>query len=105
MARLSGFTARSFDKEFAAPVSWVGIENRLRERPRMSPWVEDRALAFAIHVIGGFGEYTSPGCLGAEKEYVDLRDTKQDGVRARSLQCRRSGVSVSAGFGNDNGPV
>jgi hypothetical protein len=57
--------ARSFDKEFAAPVGWVRIENRLRERPRMSPWVEERALAFAIHVIRGFSEYTSTGCLGA----------------------------------------
>jgi hypothetical protein len=57
--------ARSFDKEFAPPVGWVGIENRLRERPRMSPWVEERALAFAIHVIRGFSEYTSTRCLGA----------------------------------------
>src|SRR5437899_8994717 len=65
MVRLSGSTARSLDKEFAAPVGWVGIENRLRERPWMSPWVEERALAFAIHVIRGFSEYTSTGCLGA----------------------------------------
>src|SRR4029453_17903575 len=78
--------ARSFDKEFAAPVGWVGIENRLRERPRMPPWVEERALAFAIHVVRGFSENTSTGCLDASKEFVDLRDTKCAGVRPRALR-------------------
>ena len=71
----------------------------------MSPWVEERALAFAIHVIRGFSEYTSTGCLGASKEFVDCRDTKCDGVRRGTLLCRRSGVSVYAGFGDDNGPI
>ena len=60
----------------------------------MSPWVEERALALAIHVIRGFSENTSTGCLGASKEFVDRRDTKCDGVRRRALLCRRSGVSV-----------
>src|SRR5713101_8286001 len=71
----------------------------------MSPWVEERALAFAIHVIRGFSENTSTGCLGASKERVDPRDTKCDGVRRGALLCRRSGVSVYAGFGDDDGPV
>ena len=71
----------------------------------MSPWVEERALAFAIHVILRFSEDTSTGCLGAGKECVDLRDTKRDGVRPRALKCCRSGVGVSAGFGDDDGPV
>src|SRR5713101_3148636 len=71
----------------------------------MSPWVEERALAFAIHVIRGFSENTSTGCLGASKKFVDRRDTKCDGVRRGALLCRRSGVSVYAGFGNDDGPV
>jgi hypothetical protein len=95
----------SFDKKFAAPVGWVGIENGLRERPRMSPWVEERALAFAIHVIRGFSEYSSTCCLGASKEFVDRRDTKCDGVRRGALLCRRSGVSVYAGFGDDDRPI
>ena len=42
----------------------------------MSPWVEERALALTIHVIRGFSENTSTGCLGASKECVDPRDTK-----------------------------
>src|SRR5512132_992013 len=71
----------------------------------MSPWVEERALAFAIHVIRWFSEYTSTGCLGACKKFVDRRDTKGDGVRRGALLCRRSGVSVYAGFGHDDGPV
>ena len=71
----------------------------------MSPWVEERALAFAIHVIRWFSEYTSTGCLGASKEFVDRRDTKCDGVRCGALLCRRSGVSVDAGFGDDDGPI
>ena len=87
------------------PPDWVGIEDRLRERPRMSPWVEERALAFAIHVIRGFSENTSTGCLGASKEFVDLRDTKCDGVRRGALLRRRSGIRVYAGFGHDDGPV
>ena len=69
----------------------------------MSPWVEERALAFAIHVICGFSENTSTGCLGASKEFVDRRDTKCDGVRGGTLLCRRSGVGVYAGFGDDDG--
>jgi len=71
----------------------------------MSPWVEERALSFAVHVIRGFSENTSTGCLGASKEFVDPRDTKGDGVRCGALQCRRSSVSVYAGFGDDDGPV
>src|SRR4029077_6051686 len=71
----------------------------------MSPWVEERALAFAIHVIRWFGEYTSTGCLGASKEFLDRRDTKCDGGRPGALLCRRSGVSVYAGFGDDDGPI
>ena len=71
----------------------------------MSPWVEERALAFAIHVIRGFSENTSAGCLGAPKEFVDPRDTQRDGVRRGALLCRRSGVSVCAGFGDDDGPI
>ena len=46
----------------------------------MSPWVEERALSFAVHVIRGFSENTSTGCLGASKQFVDARDTKRDGV-------------------------
>ena len=65
----ASWQTRSFDKEFAAPVGWVGIEDCLRKCPRMSPWVEERALAFAIHVIRGFSENTSTGCLGASKEF------------------------------------
>jgi hypothetical protein len=61
-------------------------------------------LAFAIHVIGGFSENTSTGCLGASKEFVDRRDTKCDGVRRRALLCRRSVGSVCAGFGDDEWP-
>jgi hypothetical protein len=34
----------------------------------MSPWVEKRALALAVHVIGWLGENVSPGCLGAFKD-------------------------------------
>src|SRR4029453_11702998 len=71
----------------------------------MSPWVEERALPFAIHVIRGFSENTSPRCLGASKEFVDPRNTKRDGVRRGALLCGRSGVSVYAGFGDDDGPV
>jgi hypothetical protein len=56
--------AYSLTREFTAPVGWVGIEDCLRKCPRMSPWVEERALAFAIHVIRGFSDYTSTGCLG-----------------------------------------
>ena len=52
----SGLTAY----EFTAPVGWVGIENGLRERPRMSPWVEERALPFAIGVIGASKECVDP---------------------------------------------
>src|SRR5688572_1311829 len=52
----------------------------------MSPWVEDRALAFAIHVIRWIGEYASTSGLGAHKEYVVLCDTKHDGVRPGALQ-------------------
>ena len=62
-------------------------------------------MAFAIHVIRGFSENTSTGCLDASKEFVDRRDTKCDGVRPRALLCRRSGVSVDAGLGDDDGPV
>ena len=62
-------------------------------------------MAFAIHVIRGFSENTSTGCLGASKEFVDRRDTKCDGVRCGALLCRRSGISVYAGFGDDDGPV
>ncbi len=62
-------------------------------------------MAFAIHVIRGFSGNTSTGCLGAPKEFVDRRDTKYDGVRRGPLLCRRSGVSVYAGFGDDDGPV
>ena len=87
MARLSGFERSLFNQEFTTPVGWVGIEDCLRKCPRMSPWVEERALAFAIHVIRGFSENTSTGCLGASKEFVDLLDTKCDGVRPRTLQC------------------
>jgi hypothetical protein len=52
----------------------------------MFPWVEERALAFAIHVIRGFSKNTSTGCLGALKEFIDSRDTKCDGMRPRALQ-------------------
>jgi hypothetical protein len=62
-------------------------------------------LTFAIHVIRGFSEYVSTGCLGARKEYVDLCDSKHDGVRPGTLQCCRSSVGMSAGFGDDDGPV
>ena len=89
-----------------SPPQSAGSESKIvRKCPRMSPWVEERALAFAIHVIRGFSENTSTGCLGASKEFVDRRDTKCDGVRCGTLLCRRSGVSVDAGFGNDDGPV
>jgi hypothetical protein len=71
----------------------------------MSPWIKERALAFAIRVIRGFSENPSAGCLGASKKFVNRRDTKCDGVRRGPLLCRRSRVSVGAGFGDDNGPV
>jgi len=77
--------ARLFDQEFTAPVGWVGIENRFRKHPRMSPWIEERALAFAIHVIGWFSENTSTGSLGTFKEDVDPRDTKRHGMRPGAL--------------------
>jgi len=64
----------------------------------MSPRVEKRALSLAIHVIGWFGENASPGCLDAFKDWIDTRDTKRDGVRSGTLQCRRSGVGVCAGY-------
>ena len=35
----------------------------------------------------------------------DPRDTKCDGVRRGALLCRRGGVSVDAGFGDNDGPV
>src|SRR5207245_7795091 len=89
-----------------SPPQSAGSESKIvRKCPRMSPWVEERALAFAIHVIRGFSENTSTGCLDASKEFVDRRDTKCDGVRPRALLCRRSGVSVDAGLGDDDGPV
>src|SRR5207245_5636783 len=89
-----------------SPPQSAGSESKIvRKCPRMSPWVEERALAFAIHVSRGASENTSTGCLGASKEFVDRRDTKCDGVRCGTLLCRRSGVSVDAGFGNDDGPV
>ena len=62
-------------------------------------------MPFAIHVIRGFSEHTSTGCLGASKEYVDPRDTKHDRVRPGALLCCGSGVGVSAGSGDDDGPV
>jgi hypothetical protein len=71
----------------------------------MSPWVEERALAFAKRLVLRFSENMSTGCLGASKEFVDRRDAKCDGVRRGALLCRRSGVSVYAGFGDDDGPV
>jgi hypothetical protein len=46
----------------------------------MSPWVEERALTFAIHVIRWFCENTSTGCLGAFKEFVDAGDPKRHGL-------------------------
>jgi hypothetical protein len=63
----------------------------------MSPGVEERALTFAIHVIGRFGENTSTGSLGTLEEFVDVGDTKMDGVRPGALLCRRSSVGVCAG--------
>jgi hypothetical protein len=94
-----------FGQEFTAPVGWGGIEDRFRKCPRMSPWVEKRALAFAVHVILRFSENTSPGRLGTLKELVDRRDTKCDVVRPRTLLGRRSGVRVDTGLGDDDGPV
>ena len=89
-----------------SPPQSAGSESKIvRKCPRMSPWVEERALAFAIHVIRGFSENTSTGCLGASKEFVDRRDTKCDGVRRGALLRRRSGVGVYAGFGDNDGPV
>jgi len=52
-----------------------------------------------------FSENISTRYLGASKEFVDPRDTKCDGVRRGALLRRRSGVSVYAGFGDDDGPV
>jgi hypothetical protein len=45
-------------------------------------------LALAIHVIRGFSENTSTGCLGASKVFVDRRDTKCDGVRPKGIGLR-----------------
>jgi hypothetical protein len=63
------------------------------------------SIGVRLTVIRGFSENTSTGCLGASKEFVDRRDTKYDGVRCGALLCRRSGVSVYSGFGDDDGPV
>jgi len=71
----------------------------------MSPWVEERALAFAVHVICGLSENTSTCRLGALKECVDLNDTKHDGVRPGTLKWRTCGVGVSAWLGDDDGAV
>ena len=53
----------------------------------MSPGVEERALAFPVHVILRLSENTSTSCLGALEQLVDFTDTKHDGVRPGGLQC------------------
>ena len=94
-----------FDQELAAPVGWVGIENRLRKRPRMFPWVDECALTFAIHLIRGFNENSRASSLSTLEEFVDVGHTEHNGVRSGTLKCRRSGLGVCAGRGDDDGTV
>src|SRR5215831_816098 len=59
--------SRLFGQQFAAPISWVGVEDCLRERPRTPPWVHERALTLSVYFSAGSARTRAPAFLTRSK--------------------------------------